>query len=82
MKFSQREARRLWKRVAELEKAEQARLRRWATDWPGGTEIARCEFSNSDAAVAIRTARRLKHAVVALADDDDTLRFVALSLPS
>lgn len=80
-KISQREARRLRKRVKELEEAEAKRQRRYAQDWPGGVNVATADLP-TDAAVAIRTARRLRHAVVAIADDSgNSVRFMALQHP-
>jgi hypothetical protein len=81
MKISQREARRLRKRVSELEADELSRRRQWATEWPGGTTIASTSWSKDAAVpVAIRTARCLGHAVVALEDGAGLVRFVAVRL--
>lgn len=78
--ISQREARRLKKRVAELEGVEESRMRRWATDWPGGTEIARLDCQPISLS-AIRTARKLRHAVVVVSDEESaTVRFMALPM--
>ena len=38
--ISQREARRLLKRVTELERKESTRANAWVSDWPGGVHIA------------------------------------------
>lgn len=79
MRISQREARRLRKRVAELESAESDRRNRWVRDYPGGAQIATGTFSaDSRVVTAINTARLLKHAVVATAGDDGVVRFFAL----
>ena len=80
MTISQREARRLRKRVAELEDQDDSRRLRWAGDWPGGVEIARVQFSEMGAPMAIRTARKLKHAVVAIENGSCEVRFLALPL--
>jgi hypothetical protein len=81
MRISQREARRLRKRVSELELAEDKRRRSWASEWPGGVEVASCKWNRDDVVpVAIRTARRLGHGVVALENNDGLVRFVALQL--
>jgi hypothetical protein len=66
MKISQREARRLRKRVEQLE-AEQIRLRsRWASDWgPGWVNIESLTLTPESFA-KVRTARLLDHAVVIL----------------
>lgn len=82
MTISQREARRLRKRVEELENAEDVRRRRWGLDWPDGIEITRMKYETGDApvATAIYTARKLRHAVVAVTDGTGLIRFVALPL--
>lgn len=77
--ISQREARRLMKRVAALEQVEARRRNAWATEWPGGVEIARVRLE-ADAAASVRTARKLSHAVVAL-EADGVVRFIACPLP-
>lgn len=83
-KISQREARRLRKRVQVLQEAENARRRTWAQDYPGGVEIARTEWQTHEAIpTAVRTARKLGHAVVVMgADSTGLLRFIALPLES
>lgn len=81
MKISQREARGLRRRVKQLEEKEQARRRSWAMDYPGGTEIASGKYEQWNyLPVAIRTARKLGHAVICLADNEGNVRFVALDL--
>ena len=81
--ISQREARRLRKRVAALEAAENARRNLWVQEWPRGVEIVRAQFaSDGQVTTAIRTARALRHAVVALADAEGMVRFMALPLAS
>ncbi len=80
--ISQREAHRLRRRVHELELAELSRRKAWCQEWFGGTEIARETWDkNHEAPVAIRTARKLRHAVVAIGDDSGVVRFVALPHP-
>lgn len=81
-RISQREARRLRKRVAELEDLENQRRRTWIQEWPGGVNIISATYANGteQVPVAIRTARKLGHAVVVLGDDTGNLRFVALPL--
>jgi len=80
MKISQREARRLRKRVEEFESQQDGQRRAWSADWPGGVEIARHTFDSSSAPVptAVRVARRLGHAVVAVGDEGGWIRFMAL----
>jgi len=64
-KISQREARRLYKRVQELEQSNAARLHSWSREYPGGVNITSCAWDETDQIpVAIRTARMLGHAVV------------------
>lgn len=82
-RISQREARKLRKRVVELEGAIQSQRRWWSHEWLGGVSIASATWNDPNATtpVAIRTARRLAHAVVATVDDAGTVNFVALPLP-
>jgi hypothetical protein len=82
-KISQREARRLRARVAELEQTINAQHRSWVSDWPGGTHICSLSWTAEQITVArISTARRLGHAVVATdADDGKRIEFRALPLP-
>ena len=82
MKISQREARRLRKRVVALVEAEQHRRRVWSQEWLRGAEIARVTWEPMEAIpVAVRTARQLAHAVVVVGDDTGLIRFVALPHP-
>ena len=78
--ISQREARRLKKRVAVLESDEQMRRHAWASAWPGGTEIVRADMTHAPIVTAsIQTARTLGHGVVVLVDGGQ-LRFIALQV--
>ena len=61
--ISQREARRLKRRVDELERAENARYSAWADTYPFGVHIATVPV-DAPAMAAIMTARKLGHAVV------------------
>lgn len=55
--------------------------RHWAAEYPGGVQIASAGYAKgSEVNVAVSTARRLRHAVVCLADET-TIRFYALPLP-
>jgi hypothetical protein len=82
VRISQREARRLRKRVEELERAEDSRRRRWSSEWPSGTHIATAKWdADARVPVSIRTARALRHAVIATTKDDGTVLFYALPLP-
>lgn len=73
-RISQREARRLRKRVEELERRERDRLSNWAHDYPSGVNIA--TFDVTEAKVqrgAMDAAHRLGHALVAKLDGDRML---------
>lgn len=77
--ITQREARALRARVAELERREENRRGIWFNDYPGGQHIG--SFTVSDVAAAkIRTARLLKHAVVVTNGNLGELNFYALPL--
>ena len=81
-KISQTEARKLRRRVAELEGVLDRQRRRWASDYPGGVEICSARFDSENALpVAVRTARSLGHAVVVIASNEGYVRFQALPLP-
>lgn len=83
MTISQREAKRLQKRVDELELAEQGRFKRWGSDYAGGVNICSIDAGRDGPVhVAIKTARLLKHAVVVTADDAGRVYFYALPAPS
>lgn len=80
--ISQRDARKLRRRVEELERVLNEQRRGWGSEWPGGTSIALWQWTKTDSVpTAIRTARRLKHAVVATVDDAGCVNFLALPLP-
>ncbi len=79
--ISQREAKRLRKRVQMLSEAEDRRRRRWGQEWLGGVEIARAQWEPTGSIpVATRTARALGHAVVCVGDETGVVRFIALPL--
>lgn len=81
MKISQREARRLRKRVEQLERDERDRRSAYVSSWPGGVNID--SFTIDEASFAkIDTARKLSHAVVVTTDNRLQLRFYALPLPA
>ena len=82
MKISQREARRLRKRVYELEQQESQRRNSWVAEWPNSIHVANIPGDKVDRSIgaAIRTARKLRHAVVVTCKDDDTLNFHAINL--
>lgn len=78
-RISQREARRLAKRVLELERRQSAQRSMWSQEYFGGVNITSVKYDSIGSVVsAIRTARALGHAVVVIADSDGTLRFMAL----
>lgn len=83
MTISQREARKLQKRVRELELREQSRFARWSSDYVNGTNICSYGFEqNGLIHTAIKTARVLKHAVVVTTDDAGRVYFHALPATS
>lgn len=78
-RISQREARRLRKRVAELERMDSQRRVSWAQDWPGGVHIGTEENVSEKVRSSVQTARRLGHAVVVKQEDQTPrLHFYAL----
>jgi hypothetical protein len=79
-KISQREAKSLRVRVLELERILEKQKDRWASDWSEGwINIATVRLEPVDHA-KIKTARLLHHAVVALPEGTDIIRFYAESL--
>lgn len=76
MQISQREARRLRRRVEELERAERVRQSQWSRDYPGGINFCTVTLPDIEAA-KVRAAQLLEHAIVAKADGT-TLRLYAL----
>lgn len=79
MKISQREARRLKKRVAELEKMDEGRRKSWQSDYPGGVFLTGITVQPSVHAMA-HTARKLGHAVVVTTNGENVVQFYALKL--
>lgn len=79
--ISQREARELKRRIAELQAMEDRRRNAWADTYPGGVNIATTGVDSGTRA-AVHTARLLKHAVVATLSSDGSLRLYALPLGS
>ena len=77
--ITQREARALRARVAELERREKNRRGTWFNNYPGGQHIG--SFTVNDVTAAkIRIARVLKHAVVVTNGNSGELHFYALPL--
>jgi hypothetical protein len=68
VKISQREARRLRRRVEQLERNEESRNNRWSGDYVGGVHLWNATVPETVFA-AIKVARALGHAVVAVNDD-------------
>ena len=54
--ITQAEARRLQRRVAELETAEERRRSAWVTDYPDGVNIGTHDFPSSDSPVPTPTS--------------------------
>lgn len=80
VKISQREARNLRARVAELENVLDRQRSRWARDYPGGTHIWTEEDQDAGTMATFRTAKKLDRAVVVVPDmDTPTLRFYAVN---
>lgn len=81
MKISQREARRMKKRIAELEDTFARQRRSWASEWPRGVLVGSLTSSTDTIPRVIQTARKLGHAVVcATGRDNNTVDFYALPL--
>ena len=76
--ISQREAKRLRKRVAQLESILDAQKRRWNNEWPGSTVIHRLPTDAVSLAI-VATARALSHAVV-VTTEDNKLKFWGIGL--
>lgn len=79
--ISQREARELRRRVAELESIEDRRRNAWADPYPGGANIITINIT-SEVRAAVHTARLLRHAVVVTLASDSSMRLYALPLGS
>lgn len=79
--ISQREARELRRRVAELESLEESRRNAWARMYPGGVSIAQTTYNSAQEFLpaVIDNSRRLGHAVVCVADENK-VRYYALPL--
>lgn len=76
-KISQVEARRLLKRVQEMERLGRERLLRYSSDYPGGINFHTMSI-NSEGAACIHTAQKLEHAIVVRIGHDDKLYFYAV----
>ena len=81
MKISQREARRLQKRVAALEYTLNKQRQSYASDW-GADWVHLESLTLSDASFAkVNTARRLSHAVIVLPQGNSSINLYASRLP-
>jgi len=70
------------KRIEELEGDRFRLFSRWHSDSPGGTYIASITLScDNAAAVAVRTAKTLGHAVVAI-ERSGKIEFMAMPTPA
>lgn len=78
MMISQREAKRLKRRVAELEESFERQRRTWSQEYFGGVHIGRLPRDRDWFSGRIEMSRRLGHAVVVTCDDDGTINFYAL----
>jgi hypothetical protein len=72
MKISQREARRLKKRVEELENRAYRNNRHWSSEYPGGVHIDTIRVTNAEACI-IETAIKLGHAVIVKSAGNDQI---------
>ena len=81
VKISQREARRLKRRVALLEQERRDQRNRWATDWPGGVHLGHIAREIDFLTGRIDAAQMLGHAVVVRQEANGRINFYALSLP-
>lgn len=80
-KISQTEAWNLFHQVRRLEDQEEQRSNSWASEWPMGTHIGQAQFASDSALIgSIRTARKLKHAVVIVAKESGLIEFIAMPL--
>lgn len=77
MKISQNEARRLRKRVTELETHQETRLRRWSCAYPGGIHIDTIKVTNQEACI-VATAVRLGHTIIVKEGSNDELYIYAV----
>jgi hypothetical protein len=81
MKISQREARKLRKRIEELEKQEDKRGNAWSSEWPMGKCLGKVQIqADSFMRGAIHASRLLKHAVVVSENDQGEIWFHAMPL--
>jgi hypothetical protein len=75
--ISQREARRLKKRVEVLERADIARNGAWTRDYPGGVHLNTITVNDTEWHIIV-TARKLGHACVVVPVDGSRINVYAL----
>lgn len=63
----------------ELERVENQRRKVWVTEYPMGVHLGSLS-ADDKVSSAIRTARKLDHAVVSTVEENGTVRFYALPL--
>ena len=79
--ISQREARRLKKRVEELEQVISDQRNRWSSKYPGGIHIGTVTMERDWFIGRIEAARMMRHAVVAtVPENNGKIEFYALPL--
>ena len=78
--ISQSEARRLRRRVRELEDLEQRRLNHWKPEWPDGTHLITMTGVSDATSATIDTALKLKHYVVCKLRRPNELLFFASNI--
>ena len=81
MKISQREARRLKRRVEILEGIIKRQRNNWSEDYPGGTHLGKLTRERDWLSGRIESARMLGHAIVVTEHKDGVINFYALRLP-
>lgn len=79
MKISQREARRLKKRIHELEYERAEQRNRWVRDFPGGIELGHITLPRDWFMGRIEAARMLGYAIVAT-EHENTLHIFAVEV--
>ena len=82
MKISQREARRLKRRVALLEQERCDQRNRWCSGaWPGGVHLGWIKRDVDWITGLLDAAQMLGHAIVVRQESNGRINFYALSLP-
>lgn len=81
MKISQNEARKLKRRVKELEDQLALQRKKWGRQYPGGTNLAYWAPGKDYVYGLLRGASLTGHAIVAVPDDGGRIEFFALPQP-